>query len=49
MLCNEPEGSEREDSLLPPNLHGGPFFQKRISHSNTKYSITNIHGMSMEL
>ena len=42
MLCNEPEFSEREDSW--PTLHGGPFFQKRISHSNTKYSITNIHA-----
>ena len=49
MLYNEPEGSEREDSLLPPNLHGRPFFQKRISYSNKKYPITNIHGMSMKL
>ena len=33
---------------IPPRccqlVHGGPFFQKQISHSNTKYSITIAHA-----
>ena len=54
-LYDEHEGWNRGDSTPRPFVHSGPFFQKRTSHSNTKYSITsinkdvNIRGISKDV
>ena len=45
ILCHEHEGCEMGIPLSCRQLvHGGPFFLKQISHSNTKYFITSIHA-----